>query len=109
MSLAILNAWDVGMFTAPIALSNPILLIAFWLCLLLGFIAQLLLLHVKLPAVRWLFPLLLFLAYLGCEIGFQMASGWDTLAWVILSYYALVLLLGAALAAGVNWLYQRSH
>lgn len=106
MSLAILNAWEVGMFTAPVAMSNPILLIAFWLCLLLGFILELLLLFLKRPIARWVLPSLFFLAYLACEIAFQMASGWDTLAYVILSYYVLVLLLGTALAAGAYWLHR---
>ena len=103
MEPAILKAIEIGMHTAPIVFDSPLCPI-FWGCLLAGSLLQLILLKkAKRRGGRWGFAAALVIGLLVCEIGCQMITGWDLLIPIVLYFYLLTMLTGAALCALVAW------
>lgn len=92
MEPAILKGFEMGTHMVPVTFESPLCWI-FWLCLLLGLGAQMLLQRKR--SLRFLWPALLTAGGLGCEIACQIITGWDLILWVLLHFYLLTMLVGA--------------
>lgn len=103
-----MEVWEIGLFQSPIAVSNPFLCIAFWICLLLGVGIELLLCwRCRQRSMRWLLIVIGFVGLTGSELACQIITGWDRLVWLLLYFYCLTLLVGAGMGMLFCWLYNK--
>lgn len=102
------SAWmqgiEIGFHQVPWFVTNPLCWI-FWGCFVLGLVIQFLILRRAQDWGKWMFPVLLVLGMLACDVACHVITGWDLLLplgvfWIFL----LPLLLGALLCnAGIYW------
>jgi len=109
MELGIMMLAEVGFFGVFFDFSTWMLSVAAWAFLLLGFAIHFLIL--KLCRTLWkrrLFPMLILMGLIACELACQMITGWDLLAVLVLYGCVLSLAVGAVLAFAVYWLGERT-
>ena len=108
MEPAIVKAWKVGFYIIPFYFENPLFCILFWLSLLAGMGLQLLLFR----KCRCLWARLslaagLSVGLLACEVACQMIPGWELYGYLLLWFYLLAALMGAAIFALLHFLVRR--
>ena len=76
-----MDAASVGSFAAPFLIfTEPIIGIPLCILLLLNIGIQLLILwKCRVPAVKWILPMLAAVSVLACDIGIRVITGWDQL------------------------------
>ena len=104
MEPAIMKGFEMGTHMIPVTLESPLCRI-FWACLLLGVGVQILLQRKR--GLRFVWPVLLLVALVGCEMACQTVTGWDLILWVILHFYLLTALTGALLGMAHRCIRQR--
>ena len=106
MDPALLLAVQIGVFQLLIDFGQPVLSLIAWGLLLGCGILQYFLLHKGCRKIKWLFPALLLLILIICEVGCAVNSGWDIFIWIIAYGYCFIALIGALIA----WLlYKFKH
>lgn len=97
MRLTIFEAKEVGLFQIPFHPGEPILFAIFWFSFILAVCVQILLCKKYSSIKRWCFLLFSLVGLLICEIGCQVITGWNRLAWMLFWFIFLTFLLGSGI------------
>lgn len=107
MRPTIFEAIEVGLLQIPFHPGEPFLFAAFWFCFALAVGIQLFLFRKCKGSGRWGFLLFSLIGFLICEIGCQIITGWDLIAWLLFWFIFLTFLLGAGLCCLLRHLHKK--
>lgn len=100
--------FEIGLVQQLWTFSEPYMFVILYPIILAGFFIQYTVLRkVSHRVGRWAFAGLLALSVAGCEVGFNLAGGWDRLGVIVLYCGVFCLILGAILATVVHGIQNR--
>lgn len=95
--------FEIGLIQQLWTFSDPYMFVVLYPIILAGFFIQYKFLQkVSHKIGRWAFAGFLALSVVGCEVGFNLAGGWDRLGVIVIYCGVVCLILGAVAAAVVH-------
>ena len=106
--MGVMGLFEIGFFEAFWNFSNWILSLLVYLCVLIGFVIQTVLLKkCRAAGIRWSFIAFMVIGIVSSECAYQVITGWDSLFVLIIYGFIICCLIGAVLASAVRMMIRK--